>query len=291
MLQSPFKKRMPCKFGDIPKKAAEVLNDDHQISGYTIKSKTKTNWDGAVLTTACDVFTPKVTEDKNEITTPGKVTWKFPKPVGLNGISIDKFEIDKKGGMKLEVVADAKMHQVKDLKLEFSSDLKDPAKITKGLTFTGIKDTQIKADFKPLKFKEFTAEVTRSVGDLGTVGVKFSGPGVPDVGLNVAKGPCFAALTAGSGFKVFNVFGMYAVNDKLKVAATFTKGGEKDKTFSAGGSFALQKGTSVKAKVDHKKMASVTVKHEISKGVSILAGAGCAMKGDNFSYGLQVSVE
>jgi len=262
------------------------LNDDHQTKGYTIKSKQKTSWDGAVLTTACDLFS-----GKDEITTPGKVTWKFPKPAGISGISIDKFEIDKKGGMKLEVVVDSSLHKVKDLKLELNSDLKDLAKLTKGLTFTGIKDTQIKADFKPLNVSQFTAEVTRSVGDLATVGVKFSGAGVPDVGLNVAKGPCFAALTAGSGFKVFNVYGMYAVNDKLKVAATFTQGGDKTGAFSAGGSFALQKGTSVKAKVDHDQNASLTVKHEISKGVSILAGAGYAVKKGNLSYGLQVSVE
>lgn len=277
---------MPCKFADIQKKAAEVLNDDHQTKGYTIKSKQKTNWDGAVLTTACDVFA-----GKDGITTPGKVTWKFPKPFGISGISIDKFEIDKKGGMKLEAVADSSLHKVKDLKLEFNSDLENLAKITKGLTFTGIKDTQIKADFKPLNVKHFTAEVTRSVADLGTVGVKFSGAGVPDVALNVAKGPCFAALTAGSGFKVFNVFGMYAVNDKLKVAATVTKGGDKSGAFTIGGSFAVQKGTSLKVKVDHDQNASLTVKHEISKGVSILAGAGYGVKKGDLSYGLQVSVE
>lgn len=213
---------MPCKFGDIQKKAADVLNEDHQTKGYTIKSKQKTSWDGAVLTTACDLFS-----GKDEITTPGKVTWKFPKPAGFSGISIDKFEIDKKGGMKLEAVADNSLHKVKDLKVEFKSDLKDLSQITKGITFTGIKDTQIKAEVKPLDLKKFSAEVTRSVGDLATVGVKFGGAGVPDVGLNLTKGPAFAAVTAGAGFSVFNVYGMYTVNDKLKVAATFEQGGKK----------------------------------------------------------------
>jgi len=283
---------MPCKFADIQKKAADVLNEDHQTKGFTIKSKQKTSWDGAVLTTACDLFS-----GKDEITTPGKVTWKFPKPAGFGGIAIDKFEIDKKGGMKLEAVSDSSLHKVKDLKVEFKSDLQNLNAITKGITFTGIKDTQIKAEIKPLDLKSFSAEVTRSVGDLATVGVKFGGAGVPDVGLNVAKGPAFAAVTAGDGFKAFNVFGLYTVNDKLKVAATFGQG-SKDKdgkdlgqTFSAGGSFAVQNGTSLKGKIDHKQNVSLTLKHEISKGVTILAGAGYAVQKGDLSYGLKVSVE
>jgi len=217
---------MPCKFADIQKKAADVLNEDYQTKGFTIKSKQKTSWDGAVLTTACDLFS-----GKEEITTPGKVTWKFPKPAGFSGIAIDKFEIDKKGGMKLEAVADSSLHKVKDLKIEFKSDLKNIEGITKGITFTGIKDTQIKADIKPMNLSKFTAEVTRSVGDLATVGVKFGGAGVPDVGLNVAKGPMFAAVTAASGFSVFNVYGLYTINDKLQVAATFEQGGKKIRCF------------------------------------------------------------
>jgi hypothetical protein len=262
------------------------LNEDHQTKGFTIKSKQKTSWDGAVLTTACDLFS-----GKEEITTPGKVTWKFPKPAGFSGISIDKFEIDKTGGMKLEAVGDSSLHKVKDLKVEFKSDLKDLNAISKGITFTGIKDTQIKAEIKPLDLKSFSAEVTRSVGDLATVGVKFGGAGVPDVGLNVATGPIFAAVTAGSAFKVFNVYGLYTVNDKIKVAATFAQGGKKSGEFSAGGSFALQKGTSLKAKIDDKQTASLTLKHEISKGVTILAGAGYGVAKGDLSYGLQVSVE
>lgn len=285
-MHPPVVENMPCKFADLQKKAADVLNEDHQTKGFTIKSKQKTSWDGAVLTTACDVFS-----GKDEITTPGKVTWKFPKPAGFSGLAIDKFEIDKKGAMKLEAVVDSSLHKVKDLKIEVKSDLQSLEAISKGITFTGIKDTQIKADIKPLNPSAFTAEITRSVADLATVGVKFSGAGVPDVGLNVAKGPIFAAATAGSGFTVFNVYGLYSINDKLQVAATFAQGGKKSGAFSAGGSFALQKGTSLKAKVDHEQNASLTLKHEISKGVTILAGAGYGVQKGNLNYGFQVSVE
>jgi len=55
---------MPCKFADIQKKAADVLNEDHQTKGYTINSKQKTSWDGAVLTTACDLFAGKGEKDE-----------------------------------------------------------------------------------------------------------------------------------------------------------------------------------------------------------------------------------
>jgi len=279
---------MPCKFGDIQKKAADVLNEDHQTKGYNITSKQKTSWDGAVLTTSCDLFAGA--GGKDEIATPGKVTWKLPKPAGFSGISIDKFEIDKKGSMKLEATADNSLHKIKDLKIAFKTDPKDLSKFSKGITFTGIKDTQIIAEVKPLDLKSFSAEVTRSVGDLATVGVKFGAGGVPDVGLNLTKGPAFTAVTATKGFSVFNGFLLYTVNDKLKVAATFEKGGDK-LGFSAGGAFAVQKGTSLKAKVDHEQKASLTLKHEISKGVTILAGADYAVKKSVFNYGLKVSVE
>jgi len=277
---------MPCKFGDLGKKAGDILSEDHQTSGLAIKSKQKTSWDGAVLTTACDLFA-----GKGEVQTPGKVTWKFPKPAGFNGLSIDKFEIDKKGGMKLEAVADNNLHKVKDLKIEFKADLsKGLEGITKGITFTGIKDTQIKAEVEPMNPSGFKVEITRSV-NIATVGVKFNGAGVPDVGLNVAKGPAFAAVTAGKGLKVFNVFLMYSLNDKMKVAATCSQGAKDGPTFSAGGSFALQPGTSVKAKIDHEQNASLTLKHEISKGVTILTGAAYGVKSAALKYGCQVSVE
>jgi len=78
------------------------------------------------------------------------------------------------------------------------------------------------------------------------------------------------------------------------VAATFDKGGDK-LGFAAGAAFAVQKGTSLKAKVEHnqkqEQTASLTLKHEISKGVTILAGAGYAVAKSDLSYGLKISVE
>lgn len=279
---------MPCKFGDISKKAADVLNEDHQTSGYAVSNKQKTGWDGAVVTNAVDLFS-----GKGDVTSAGKVTFKFPKPGGLSGVSIDKFEIDKKGAMKLEATLGADFHKVKDLKLEVKTDLQGLDSLSKGLTFTGVKDTQIKFEFKPLNPSKFSAEVTRSVAEVATVGVKFSGPGVPDVGVNVAKGPVFAALTASGGFTTFNVFGSYAVNDKISAAATFQQGGKKNSgAWTAGGSYAVQKGTSIKSKVDSNMLVSASVKHEISKGVTILSGVSYDLGGARgTSHGFKVSVE
>lgn len=280
---------MPCKFGDIAKKAADVLNEDHQTKGYAVSNKQKTGWDGAVVTSAVDLFTAKGGD--GAVTSAGKVTFKFPKPAGLSGISIDKFEIDKAGGMKLESVFSADLHKVKDLKVELKTDLKGLESLSKGITFTGVKDTQIKAEFKPLNPKKFTAEVTRTVAEVATLGVKFGGPGVPDLGLNVAKGPIFAAVTTGDAFKTFNIHGSYTVNDKLTAAATFQQGGKNTGSWTAGGAFALQKGTSIKSKIDNQQVASVSLKHEISKGVSLLAGVSYNVKKGTTSHGFKISVE
>jgi len=53
----------------------------------------------------------------------------------------------------------------------------------------------------------------------------------------------------------------------------------------------LCRGTSVKAKIDHEQNASLTLKHEISKGVTILTGAAYGVKKGDVNYGFQISVE
>merc|ERR1712217_746023 len=115
----------------------EVLNDDYQVSGHQLKAKQKTNLDGAVVTTAVDLFA-------KDCATPAKLTWKFPKPFGLAGVSVDKLEMDKAGKFKFEAVVDKAAHTVQDLKLELKSDLVDMAKASGGFTYTGVKNTQVK---------------------------------------------------------------------------------------------------------------------------------------------------
>merc|ERR1719223_2286846 len=107
----------PVSFSDLAKTAKDVLDNDFQTAGYQFKSKQKTSWNGAVVTTAVDLF------GKDDVKTPGKLTWKIPNPVGIMGFSIDKFEMDKAGKFKFEAGIDNKMHKVDGLKLDLKSDL------------------------------------------------------------------------------------------------------------------------------------------------------------------------
>merc|ERR1712032_1801951 len=82
------------------------------------------------------------------VQTPAKLSWKFPKPLGILGFSIDKFEMDKKGAMKLETSASKELHKIADLKVEGKSNITDIGSISAGLAYTGLKDTQIKCETK-----------------------------------------------------------------------------------------------------------------------------------------------
>merc|ERR1712080_28395 len=96
------------------------------------------------------------------VATPAKITWKLPKPFSFDHISIDKLEMDKSGKFKMEC-STSKIRP--DLKIEAKSDLVDPTKITSHLTFTGIKDTQVKLDTKPMNPQDLTVEATRTMGN------------------------------------------------------------------------------------------------------------------------------
>ena len=84
--ESPF-------IDDSPKVARIVLKDDYQTFGDQLKTEQKTSWNGAVVSSAVDIF-----EEKG---TGAKITWKLPAPLGLKGLNNDKFEIDKKGGLRI----------------------------------------------------------------------------------------------------------------------------------------------------------------------------------------------
>lgn len=274
---------MPVKFDDISKTATSLLNDDYQTNGYQMKSKQKTSWDGAVLTTTVDLF------GKDSVQTPAKLSWKFPKPLGIAGFSVEKLELDKAGKFKLETSMDKALHTVPDLKIEAKSDLVDASKIVAGCTYTGIKDTQIIFETKATNPQDFVLDVTRTQGP-ATSGAKFIGVAKPDVGVRVASFPVFGSLTAKQALSVFNVTGHYQAQDNLKFAAAYEHGGKKSGTASVGVAFTLVKGTNLKAKVEQDTAVSVTVKHEISKGFSFLAGGKVAAD-RSYTYGLQLSIE
>lgn len=280
----------PVKFDDLPKTAVEVLIDDYQMSGYLLKGKQKTSWGGSVLTTAVDLF-----PGKDHTRTPAKVTWKLPQPFGIAGVSVDKLEVDKLGKFKLEAVADKAAHNVADLKLEAKSDLVSPAKATLGFTYTGLADTQVKFETKPLDPQDLTLEVTRTVQD-AVVGLQWTGASTanltaPAVGARYASGDFFGSVVVKDAFSNAIVHGYYKANDKLKVAACYEHGGKRSGKASLGFGYAVAPGTLLKAKVQECGTVGATVKHEVTKGFTVFAGGWYSPTQGKHSWGLQLSLE
>jgi len=257
---------MPLKFDDFQKVANDVLTENYQCSGFQFKNKQKTTFDGAIVTTAVDLW-----PQGGSVQTPAKLTWKFPKPFGVAGFSVDKLEMDKDGKFKFESSADKTLHQIPDLKVDAKSDLVDPAKATAGFTFTGVADTQVKLETKPLKPEDFTFEVTRSLPQNLQVGVKAGMANLhkPDVAVRFAQGDLFASVVAKGKFTTFTGAAFYKVADNLQVAANYEQGGKNSGNFSAGVAYEVKKGTSVKVKVQQDMSVSKTVKHELSNGLSV----------------------
>mmetsp|Transcript_38195 Transcript_38195/g.89626 ORF Transcript_38195/g.89626 Transcript_38195/m.89626 type:complete len:276 (-) Transcript_38195:79-906(-) len=273
----------PVKFDDIPKTAAEVLNDDYTVSGYAFKAKQKTSFDGAVITTSVDLF-------GKDAPTPAKLSWKFPKPLGVAGLCIDKLEMDKGGKFKLEASADKALHKIPDLKIEAKSDLVDPSKIVTGLTFTGVKNAQLKVETKPASAKDVVAELTYSVCSPFTVGVKYNA-GACDIGCRMMQGPLFGSILATGNMKIFTGHLFYKVNDKMKFACSGIYGGKADGTVTLGAAYDIAAATKAKAKVSRDGVVCCSLKHDIAKGVTaLLGGKYNTVKGD-YSYGVSLSIE
>lgn len=274
----------PVKFDDLHKTANDLLSDDYQTSSVQFKAKQKTNLDGAVLTTTVD-FLP---EDK--IVTPGKLSFKFPKPFGTSQVSIDKLELDKGGKFKCET-SFSKVHP--DLKLELKSDLASLGNVAAGVSYSGVKDTVFKLETKPMKPDEFKFEATRQLGAGVTCGMKFGMKNLtsPDLGANLASGPLFVSLLSKESFKVFTAHGSYKLCPPVSAAATYEYGGKKSGQYSVGLAYSVVKGTTLKAKVQQDKTVSASLKHELTKGFTLLAGAKYNLTSGSPSYGFQLSVE
>eukprot|EP00928_Gymnodinium_smaydae_P040091 TRINITY_DN2724_c0_g1_i7.p2 TRINITY_DN2724_c0_g1~~TRINITY_DN2724_c0_g1_i7.p2 ORF type:complete len:241 (+),score=74.42 TRINITY_DN2724_c0_g1_i7:90-812(+) len=237
-----------------------------------------------IITTAVDLF-----PGKDGVMTPAKLTWKFPKPFGFDGICVDKLEMDKAGKLKLEASSNK---AGKGVLLDCKSDLADPAKITASCHYTGLQDTQMKVETKVMKPQDFTFEVTRSQG-LAQFGLKCNQANLtaPDVGLRLAKDALFCSVLAKEKFSVFTAHGFYKASDVLKLAATYEHGGKKSGSFSVGLAYDVAKGTTVRAKVQQDQTISCGVKHAVSKGFTVLCGGKYDTKSQGVSYGLQLSVE
>lgn len=276
----------PVKFDDINKVANDILSDDYQ-AGYQFKAKQKTNFEGAVVTSTIDVF-PEKAEANGQ--TPAKLTWKLPKLPGYDFFSVDKLEVDKKGAIKFEASSDKV--QVPGLKVEVKSDLQNLDKVTTAATYTGVADTQIKFETKPLNPQDFNLEVMRQQGP-AMFGLKCSAKDLasPDLGVRFQQGPMFASLFVKEKFSAFTAHGFYKVSDVLKVAGTYQHGGKQNGSFTGGMLYDVMKGTALRAKVDNTSTVHVGVKHELQKGFSVVLGAKYAAANGNITPGLQISIE
>merc|ERR1712203_1020017 len=93
---------------------------------------------------------PKV---ENQVSTPATVSLKQPTVMGVAGLNVDKLEYKSDGSMALEAGLGKELHKVDGLSVTLKSDLVNLKKISKEITFTGIADTQIKIDAKPMALK------------------------------------------------------------------------------------------------------------------------------------------
>lgn len=273
----------PPKFDDLPKVANEVLNDDYQTKGYQFKAKQKTEFQGAVVTSAVDLFPPK----EASVMTPAKLTWRLPQPFGVKAVCIDKLELDKGGGLKFEASTDK---AYPGLKLTCKSDVLDLTKASGGFTYTGLKDFYIAVDTKAAKPQDFTAEITWACCGPAVVGLKCSGksPTSPDIGARIVEGPFFAALTAKEQFKTFTGVCHYKASSALRCAATCTYSGSSP-SMALGASYEVNKELLLKGKVS-KSSVSLGCKKTLAKGLTALSGLEYGFDG-KMSYGLQLSVE
>eukprot|EP00930_Biecheleria_cincta_P056093 TRINITY_DN42275_c0_g1_i1.p1 TRINITY_DN42275_c0_g1~~TRINITY_DN42275_c0_g1_i1.p1 ORF type:complete len:275 (+),score=74.95 TRINITY_DN42275_c0_g1_i1:77-901(+) len=274
---------MPAKFDDIIKVAKEVLDDDYKTSGYLLKAKQKTSFNDAVLSTDVELW------GKDAIVTPAKLTWKLPKPFGCTFIAIDKLEMDKTGGLKLEAISD-KVYP--GLKVKVTSDCKDPAKITAGATFTGIKDTQIIVDTKVANPQDATCEVTRTQAVAqcsATLGVKYA-KGSPDFAASLTSGPLFGAVVAKGGFDAFTFAAHYKASPEVRCAANYSYGGKTNGNFSLGATYSGIKGVTAKAKIQQDMSVSCSLKYTAIKGFTPLLGVKYDQS-KGAAFGMQLSIE
>jgi len=276
---------LPKKFDDINKKAAGVFKDDFQTKDFSLVAKQKSNFLGASSEITVPVF-PSAAP---------KLSFKIA-DLGVKGVVIDKFELDKDGKAIVESSVSKALHSVDGLKLEVKSnfDSKDLSNLTLGAasTYTGIANTSVKVDIKQIDDPtKFTVEASHTHGS-AVVAAKFNGLDnlIPDVGVNYTAGDLFAAVVAKGQFTQFNVHALYQATAEAKVAATYQHGGKGGGEWAVGAAYQVAKDTSVKAKFESSQTASVALKKELAKGTTLFGGVAYALSG-KVTYGVKIQIE
>lgn len=275
----------PVKFDDLSKLAKGILTDDYSKSyGNEFKAKQKVGSIGAIFTTTVAIDA----KFEGKVSTPATASLKFPKPFGLAGITIDKLEYNKSGDWKLETSFDKALLTVDNLSVDVKSDLAKLDSLSTGATFTGIADTQLKFEVKPLT-QAFSFEATRKQGP-ATLGLKLNEKNLqaPDVGLCVSQSGVFASLLVTDKFKTFEAHAHYKLTNNVEVAAT-AKQGSKGLDAGAGFSFQFDDKTTIKAKVNQKTDVESVIKYSPAGGLSFLLAGKYA--GGKCVYGLGVNIE
>jgi len=269
-----------------------VLGDDYQCDAFAFKTKSKTNIGGGSAEVNVDLFA------KGDVQTPAKLTFKFPNTF-LAGLSVDKFEVDKKGQGKLECSLGKALHQVDDLKVEVKSDFpcKDPASqnLAFAATYSGIADTSVKVETKQSNFADISAECLHghSFGDVASViGLRLENTKnlCPSTAISIKTGDIFASIVAKNTFSEFTLHKHYKVSSDMEVAATYQHGGKSNGNWAAAASAKVSDGTA-KVKFESSQNLSATYKKELAKGTSLLCGGKFNIGSGDMAFGAKLNVE
>jgi len=282
--------KLPGKFDDISKTASSVLGDDFQ-KGFQLKTKQTTrnidSWhQGAHCEFVTDLF-PATGDCK----TPTKLSFKFPKPFTmLEGIAVEKIDLEKDGKKKVEIAVGKELHGVAGLKLEVKSDLAQD--LTYCSTYTAIKDVTVKFETKHFAPQDFTAEILNVQGPLA-IGAKFNGMAnlCPSVGVNFVTGDLFASLIAKNTFSEFTGHAHYKVSNDIKVAATYQHGGKNNGTYAVASTVPIGFDVTAKAKFDSTNTLSFAFKRALAKGTTAFGGLTYGLNDGKIGYGAKLSVE
>jgi len=221
-------------------------------------------------------------------------------PFGISAFNIDKFEFKDSGKIKVETSSAWAEKHVPGLTIECKKDADNvfdalldkcdaiPQNVSVGFTYTGLADTQIKAETKLADVNQFTAEVMRTVKD-SKLGVKFNSKNHPDLGVSHTQGKAFVALVAKQCVNV-RLNGAYTIDDKTKLAVACNVHGADQGQFAVGLERKVREGWTLKAKVEQDKSLTASLKRQTG-GVSLLSGVKISESGHSYAYGFQCIVE
>jgi len=275
------------KFDDIAKLVKDALEEDYVTAGCQFKLKKKTG------DTAIEAVV-------NHGSTPGYVKLKLPKPFGISAFNIDKFEFKDSGKIRVETSSTWAQKHVPGLTIESKKDADNvfdallnkldsiPESLSVGFTYTGLADTQIKAETKLADVNQFTAEVMRNVKN-SKVGVKFNSTNNPDLAFSHTQGNAFVALVAKQCVNV-RLNAAYKIEGKTNLAAACNVHGAGQGQFTVGVERQLGEGLTLKTKIEQDRSLTASLKRQAG-GVSLLGGVKVSDSGKSCAYGFQCIVE